>query len=168
MRALPAAFTMMLLSTFATSSYAAETAKADSAEAKASAETPVEGTANGTDMMDWFQEQRKGTVERTLKDEEHYRDRWPTYIKERYNITVKNADNTPTPYDPDATGGMEQPKMQNFTTPAEPEPEPDPVAMPDGGMTSGVNTAGGPVEISSSPEEETEPKTGWPSETAPK
>lgn len=167
MRALPAAFTLILLSTMATSSFAADATKSESTEAKPAAEKSAEGTANGTDMMDWFQEQRKGTVERTLKDQEHYRDRWPAHVKERYNITVKNADNTPTPYDPDATGGMQQPKMQNFTAPA-PEPEPETVSTPSTDMPYGANTPEGPVEISSSPEENTEPKTGWPSETAPK
>ena len=43
------------------------------------------------DIMDWYQDQRKATLERTLKDEQGYKDRWTEHVKERYGITFDQA-----------------------------------------------------------------------------
>ena len=86
------------------------------AEEAAVAETPV-ATTGQPDMMDWFQEQRQATRERSLKDEVRYRERWPAHVKERYNIDIKNADNTPTPYTPETIDGADTPGMAPFTAP---------------------------------------------------
>jgi hypothetical protein len=45
----------------------------------------------GPDMMDWYQDQRKATLERTLQNEQKYKDRWVEHVQERYGITLDKA-----------------------------------------------------------------------------
>jgi hypothetical protein len=43
------------------------------------------------DMMDWYQDQRKATLERTIKNEQQYKDRWTEHVKDRYGITLDQS-----------------------------------------------------------------------------
>ena len=106
------------------------------AEAPAAEEAPVAASESSEqpDMMDWYQEQRQATRERSLKDEVRYRERWPVHVKERYNIDIKNADNTPAPYTPETTDGTDTPGMAHFTTPKVEKAAP--VAAPTEGDTA--------------------------------
>ena len=124
MRALLAALTML---TLASPAYAQEdSAPADAAKAAEPAEAPTESAAvdpnNPPDIMDWYQEQRRSTVERTLRDEKTYRDRWVDHVKERYNVTITNPENNTVSAD-DAKPSDEnefevQPKMDAIPSPS--------------------------------------------------
>ncbi len=113
MRVLLAALSILTLASPAF----AEDAPAAPAAAPAKEEPAPAATASTErpDISDWFQEQRKATVARSLKDEERYKDGWVKHVKDYYNVDIKKPDNTPTPYNPEATADGKAPAMANFT-----------------------------------------------------